>query len=444
MTSLIKLSFNFNLIFFLLVSASSQAQIGDLNEDDSTKPGEFGGTISFQTEFSDNTLKAPFDELDERQDTYKLDLNGRVQGDFFKADMDYRAEEKQFAEDSQNNKSTLEGESSLSIGKSSDLMSFVAKHSRKTILNNPDDLDLLENTDERDMLSASPRLNWNVTGLDSVRVAGNFSKFTYQDDGSRGSESKGASLSWIHRLSAVSQFGLIAQGANIEFEDSLNGEYDYELYNLSYAAKLRLLSYQIQFGYNKASVNGGDDLGGLQYRVNLIYKTTNNHVELTTSQVITDASQGDGNTNPLGSLLSNASGAADAQGVLELLSTEVSWETKALCSRCTFGLGAGFKSEEYKKEAVNNRDEIAYTFKFSYAMNRALTLNLRWKMEEQKFESASESMDYEVENITASINYAFNEALSAKLFAESETRSSGDSEKQYNENVAGASISYRF
>src|SRR5690606_31206101 len=123
----------------------------------------------------------------------------------------------------------------------------------------PDDIDVLDNRDERDILAVIPTFHAPITTVDDLLVRGSYSKTNYRYNELRDSEATGGSLIWQHKVSAVDVMELSAQQTEIEFEFGPTADYTYQSVMLSYAAMLRQFKYTVAAGYNASKPEIGEE-----------------------------------------------------------------------------------------------------------------------------------------------------------------------------------------
>jgi len=412
-------------------------------EKEQRKPNEISGSVSLLTEFTDNAEKEASNEIDERQDRLNLNLQGHYENQYLSANLSYGAAENRFSDDSQSGRSTLEGESTVEFGDSNNLVSLLLSHSRKQLLNNPDDLDLLENTDERDILIAKPSIYWSMTGVDSFRLRADLSKVSYREKEGSDLTAVGATLSWVHALSAVDRFGLDLAFSDVEYDTASEFDYQYQNVSLFYASNLRRLQYQINVGYNETDSAGADNIGGLFYDLGIYYKAAPHDFVLELSQTITDSSRGNGNQELLPDL-GRGSVSAESRGQLELTRGELKWLSTFICGRCTSNVSLGYQNEKFENDSDRDLTEQYYALNFSYKFTRKLNTSVNYKYSDKQFDSNIAESDYDLSRVKFSLNYRFNSTFSAGLYVSEEVRESNDAEHDYEEFVTGLSISAAF
>src|SRR5688572_654066 len=184
-----------------------------------------GGAISANTLISDNTTKAAVNPIEERQDVYQANLTLDYTNWLIEADADYRFYAQKFTENSQTDEQYVDGSSALVFGKEQDPFGLELTHSRRMLLQTPDAIGLVENMDEREIISAAPVARARIFAADTLFLRGEFSQVNYLEDDAQDSKRSGASLGWTHPLSATDILQLSAQQTNITFDQQPESDY---------------------------------------------------------------------------------------------------------------------------------------------------------------------------------------------------------------------------
>ena len=231
---------------------------------DTQNPGIWTLDLGVESEYTDNANKSREQKISERQDQANLRLGLAHENSWLKLEGNYNASERRFDKDSQESRSRLEGESRLELGKAQDPAQLSISNSRRTQLNNPDDDNLLSNTDEREIWTAEPRLRWRTSDANTLSLRGTYSDIRFRDNAERDSDRKGGSLLWQRQISPSDSLTLSGQFFDIGFD--ARPELDYELTraNLTYQVQLRRLGYRLQLGYEESDRENGQSLAELR------------------------------------------------------------------------------------------------------------------------------------------------------------------------------------
>ena len=404
--------------------------------------GTVSGSVSAISGESDNATKSSSSEpLRERQDEYQLSLAVDYENSLFTAGADYLASERRFAEDSQEEDSYVEGKSSLYFGTEKTPADLLIKHSRRILLQEPDQLQITDNLDERDILSVIPTLRTAISEVDTLSLSGDYTQVRYMENDLRDSSRSGGQLQWSHALSPVDNVQVGAQQLHIEFDAQPNADYKYQNAFLAYSARLRSLGYSLQAGYNQSENDSQGEFDAPSYALVVNYEQGAHELDLRVNQQITDSSLGDGNTNSVDSI-PGSDGLAEIHQ-LERLQVELRWTTSMLCVRCSTYLMYRNMDDDYitiDESATQTTGGIGFSYQFS----QAAQLSLGSENSRRKFDNNIANNSYEINRIRVSFNYEFSHHLRARLIAWREDREKDENLDGYTENYMGLGLSYHF
>lgn len=401
----------------------------------------FGGSVSVSSGESDNAYKSDTIYVSERQDTYRLRLDGEYANQFLSATAEYSGEDKRFAKESQEDKTFIDGSSSLLLGAATDPVDLQLKHSRRTLLSAPDDLNISSNQDDREMLSAIPRFKKKISAADFVTIAADYTKIDFTKNELNNSERVTGSLSWLRDISKVSSLSLQAEQTDVSFEEFDFADYRYTNYFLMYAVNLRQLSYSLAAGYNQSERDFGESYSSPTYTANVGYRTAFHTFQLTSNRVITDTSLG-GRNLPSVNLNPTNDGAFNVDQI-ERTSMELSWVTQVVCLKCTLGLSLHTNNDKYlvlQDEAQQKGGSVNLT----YAMTKSANLSYRYSTVEQEFDGTLFGRDYQYTTQMLEFDVRVSRDIQLRVFFEREDRDSESSYRVYKEDFVGAAISYAF
>ena len=401
-----------------------------------------GGGISVDSLVSDNSTKTALDPIEERQDFYRANLTADYTNWLVVAAADYQFSAQKFAENSQADDEYVDGSASLIFGKEQDTFGLELDHSRRMLLQSPDAIGLVENMDEREIISAAPIVRAKIFDADILFVRGEVSQVNYLEDDEQDSRRNGASLGWTHPVSATDVLQLSAQKIAVEFDQQ--PESDYKLANamLSYAVQLRKLNYRFAVGYNETSPEAGQKEGSPAYNAELGYSSGFNNFSAALSQQMTDSSFGDGNAyDP-----SNIPGGDGRTKDLELIDRkklDVSWDTNSICARCSFSLGTAFEYDDYLATDETSRNLYTHAA-FTYSFSQAASVEFRVDRSKYDFDDNQTMEDYLIDYFSLNYYYRFISGVDIKLFARTEDRDSDTEAGSYTENTYGLGLGYVF
>jgi hypothetical protein len=405
----------------------------------------FGGRVSVSTQVSNNAEKTEIDELQERQDKASLGLFGDYENSLVTFNANYSASTHRYEKDTQPSRDQLEGESTLRFGKDRDFVDLLLTHTRRSLLSEPDALDLLSNRDERQIFSVVPTLRANITAVDSVMVSGIYSETDYRYDDFRNSKSEGASLALMHKFSAVDVLTLTGLANKITFDEFPDSDYQYESVTLGYSALLRQMHYNISVGYNRSGPEVGEDYSSPTYAVELGYDSGINSLTFYASQIITDTSTGDGNRSVLDRDINFGSNDVSGTGIdqIERRSLELRWDNKALCDRCDIYVSIYARDDDYLNLDEDN-NERGGRVGMAYRLSNAASISLSFNRSEQRFDDDMVRDEFTLDQLRGSYTYNFINDLSVSFFAEQRERKSQTDTTNYEEGIIGVSLAYGF
>lgn len=409
--------------------------------------GDFTADVAVSTQISDNARKSSGNKISERQDEYSIGVSGDYENRLLDLKADYEASEHRFEKNSQADRSLLEGYAGLNIGKSNQPLNLLLSHSRRGLLNNPDQIDLLQNHDERQIFSAVPTARASVTNVDTLLLQGNYSIIDYRYNEFRNSESKGASLIWQHRFSSVDMVQTSVRHTEIEFDELPQNNYEYQIAMLAYSATLRAFSYILEVGYNKSTRDDGEEYSNPSYSATVNYTTGLNNFSLISDQRITDTSMGDANRSVTGGRWNSGIGSGDTSSnrvdQIERRSTELHWNTSMLCERCEINAYISVRDDNYLTLPEDNNERGAGVG-FSYRFTKDSKINLRFDRREQRFGGEVAREKYTLDRGKVEYQYSWRNDVRFSAFVESESRKSENNNSDYDELVTGVSVAYVF
>lgn len=408
-----------------------------------TIANDFGGRVSVVSQYSDNAEKRSDEEISERQDKYAIGLYGDYENALVTLDANYVGSSHRYAKDSQEDRNLLEGESSLRLGKDHNLVDVVLMHSRRGILGAPDAVDLLSNYEERQIYSVVPTLRAAITAVDSLMLQGNYAQADYRYSDFRNSTSEGASLIWQHRFSTIDIVDISANHASISFDDLPDRDYEYQSAALTYATRLRHLSYKVTGGYNRSLPEVGEEHSSPLFAFEGSYLGGINNFTLYASQKITDTSMGDGNRQSLDVDFVSRDTSGTGIDQIERKSIELRWQSQMLCDRCDLYANVFARDDDYLNLEEDNNQRGAGAG-ISYRLSSAAKIGLRFSRRTQRFDNEAEREEYTLDQAYLSYSYDFVNNFSLGVFAEYRERKAESSVTDYQEGIGGLSVTYNF
>jgi hypothetical protein len=405
---------------------------------------QFEANVSARTLLSDNTKKTSIEEpIEERQDIYQVGLKGNHSNWLVEANVDYQLYAHKFAEHSQPDEEYADGGATLIFGKEQDPLGLELSHTRRMLLQSPSDVVLLENLQEREIISAQPILRKRISGADWIYVRGRAENVRFlTDDNNQDSNRNGGSFGWAHAISKTSALNLGAQYTDVSFDQSPTSDYSLSSVNLAYTKKLRRLDYVIDIGYNETKPEVGEKQGAPTYNISVGYDTGLYLLEAHAERLITDTSFGSGNVIRPGQI-PGTDGFAPDLGKIDRRTFGLDFSTKVFCSRCTLTLGASLTDDDYLEREKELRS-IYYRSKFVYALSTASSISLQLDRIDYEQEGDQFNTDYKTDYLALEYVHRFVNGFDIKLFGRTEQRKADEPETNYKENIVGIGLGFVF
>lgn len=402
----------------------------------------FGGAISANSLVSDNTTKTALEPIEERQDTYQAGITADYTNWLIEAEADYQLYAKQFAEKSQADEEYVDGSASLVFGKEQEPFGLELNHSRRMLLQSPEAVGLIENMDEREIISAAPIMRARIFSSDMLFLQGQVSQVSFVDDDSRDSKRNGISFGWAHPMSKTDILQFAVQQSDVKFDQQ--PEFDYTLANamLSYAVQLRKLSYRVEAGYSESSPETGEKEQAPAYKVELEYIAGYNTLSASINQRLTDSSFGDG-SNYGSTEIPGGDGLTLALSRIERKSADLNWSADFICTRCLFSIGVSMEDDDYLESDEASRN-VRTSSAFTYSLSSAASLKFSADGSKYDFDGGEVSNDYFIGYFAAEYNYRFLGGMNIRFFVRKEKRDSDSIGSSYKENTYGVGLGYVF
>lgn len=404
---------------------------------------QFNASISATSLMSDNSKKTVLEPIEERQDIYQLGLMATYSNWLVDADVDYDLYAQKFSKQSQADEEYAEGSSLLVFGKETDSLGLELEHSRRMLLQSPEEVTLLENQQEREMISARPTIRKRLSAADRIFLQGQAAKVRFiGEDDSQDSKRNGATLGWGHAISKTSAMIFSSQYMDVSFDQQPDADYQMVNSALSYQVQLRKLDYSVQVGYNEISPELGDKQGAPSYNISLGYVSGYHVFRASADRQITDTSFGNGNLDS-GNQIPGADGLSQNLGKIDRRNLGVEFSTDVICSRCTFSLGASVVDDDYLERDEQGRNTYIRSA-FVYSLSSAAKLTLRVDKSKNDEESNQVNDRYDTDYLSLEYTYRFINGLDIRMFSRKEERDGDGPVNNYKENIYGAGLEYLF
>lgn len=398
--------------------------------------------VDVSTEYTDNAKKSSIDDpLSERQDRVTLGGRGGYQSQQVDFSANYTFAQYHYSEDSQPNRNMLEGQSSLYLGKNSKLFELTLMHTRKGVLGEPDQLELLRNYDEREIFSAYPGLHYLLTPVDMLFAYVIYSDTNYRRNNHRDSRQEGASLGWTHRLSPLDSFTVNLSSAEYTFPAAKDRSYRHDNMMVSYNRELRNLTYSLGAGYNWSEIDSTRDYSSPAYQAEVAYKNDTAGISLYADRMITNTSMGDGHRFDPGNIDRGDVGSGEIDQI-DRKNVHLDIHSNMLCRQCTFNIGFRWRSDDYL-ELPDSNIERGANIGFSYEFVGGTRASLQFSRQKRSFSTGQRS-SYELDRQAFILSRNFYRDIAVRVFVEKENRDAGELTGNYDELISGIGIRFDF
>jgi len=400
------------------------------------------GSISASAFHSNNGNKSSDNKISEVQQQYDLNLGASYENYIGKFEADYGVSHRSFSEDTQPDKSILEGHSALQLGRSSQLAQLLVEHSRQTLLNKPDSLDLTSNQEERQVLAITPKLNWNFTSADMLYIQGNFSDISYLENELNDSTRAGGTLGLLHKITEVDSFGLNLSSTKVDFEFFPEANYTLRSAFLTYSVSLRQLSYSLKAGGSESETEVGEKYKNPTYLASLVYKSGVNTFEFNIGRELTDTSFGSGNRNTTPDT-HTSDGGIDLTSQINRKKIDARWSTTGICTRCTLSASVFETRDEYLSIGRNAK-EAGVNIAADYLISTASTLSFGFTQSDNNLPGEFLGENYKRTISSVAYTYRIGKSFSLKASFSDEKRTDNNLLLSYREQLTGISLGYSF
>lgn len=373
-----------------------------------------GGSVFVRQVLSDNGTGVGNDQpnIDETQTDIGLNLTSKWRRELYKADINYRVIDSQFQDDTQPDDTIWTGDTDLTVGTGSTFYQLDLSHSRQRFLKDPEDSPLVnDNSDERTIVSAAPKLRARLTGVDSLELTYNYSDVSFDVSESNDSDRSGIDVRYLRRFSSLYTGTIQVGQTQVDFKNSDAADYDTNFLTVRFDGQKRTFNYGIEYGLTQLKPEQGDDVSRPTIRINVDSEMSGNTFALEASRSVSDTSQGNGNDSFFSSEVRFDSNLED-QDQLERKSLSLSWATGIVCSRCNFILAVGAIHQEFVRVSTNDSEQTFINASLNYNFSRALRLGVSARQSEVEFtDPASTGNDVEAQLYRLSLAYTWRDNL---------------------------------
>lgn len=400
--------------------------------------------VSANSVFTDNALKRSDNLLSERQDTYALNTAANYNNDWMALTSGYNLNETVYSEKSQANLNTLEGKAAINIGNSYYPESLLVSHSRHSLLNAPDAVDISTNRDERNILLVEPGYKLRLGAADSVQAALTYSDVAYRRNAAKNVTTQGGEINWLRNISKVDSFQLTGQSTQSSYSQSSVANYHYESLLAKYAVALNHFSYSVGIGSNRATQEAlNKTVTSPNYDVAAVYDSGLNVIRISFSEKITDSSTGNGNSESISSSGPDSTTTNSTADLINSRSYDAALTTRAICERCDFSVTGSNRLQDYQTLPEDMATKSA-SVSFAYKLTRAASIDLTRLRTSTTFSNSAIARNYIANSAKITFNYRLINQISLQVYTGKEQRISEILTQSFNEKTVGLSASYQF
>lgn len=400
-------------------------------------------TVGTTVEHTDNGLKNRSEQKRSEVESRLWAVVGAAyQGPDLNADLGYRLTRTWYKHHTQDRDTTAEGDALLRWQILDQRLFLNASHSRRKVLQDSAEVDLLSNREDRDITTVSPSYILRLGAVDSVNFTASWTDVSYDKRGERDSQRYGANITWSHQLSAVNSLLVSANSTKIENRSSRVPDYRYDALSVGYSAQLARLSYTVMLGANQAKREGGKkDVDGALVDIDARYNSGFNTLTLTARHGISDSSLANGN-RVLEDFYSYDSSRNNVD-IMKETRVMLDWTTSAICGRCTFRLAAFAEKEDYEEQPDDNT-ELGAEARFHYDLTRTSRVGIMYRYRDLHFTGRNTRANYTIDEARLSFDQQIGQNLRAGIFVGWEERDSRRGGTNYDVFSGGLTLSYRF
>ena len=414
---------------------------------------EVNFAVDLESLYTDNARRIDTGNLSERQDRLSLSTDISHQNSWLSANIGYRLTQLLFDKDSQDDRLELDGQADLLFGNEAGRFNVSLNNSKRQVLSNPSQTAIADNLQTRDVTTVEPRFNIFQDQADTFSITGTYSIVNFDRNESAQASfdttTSGGSLSWARKISKVDTLTLSAQHLDVEYDDLVGQDYQYQSAVLSYSTQLRQLSYTIAAGYNVSKPDIGEEDSSPRWEISAQYNSGANVFSFLSEASQTDPSRGNQNQLLLGSTdqLSLGNGITTIAGTFDRKSHTFTWANTSLCNRCTFALTGSLSSEDYSEQATSNNDndQLLASISWSYQLSRISDLSASFTYTDTDFDSASAPLSgFDSNTIQIGYSRQIAENFSLRLNASQTDRSGEVTSGDFDETSVSVAASYQF
>lgn len=385
-----------------------------------------------------------------------VDFNADIEGNIYAATADYNASNITFIENTQQDRNFLIGTSNFRLGSETGRLNLNLTHSRQLASIQRFGATNLDNTEQRDILSAVPTLRLQPNRRDTFTLSGSYTETayntpdTFEEDSVNlrpDSSQIGQNFLWNRALSPISTFSLLAS-RNVSEVDGVDVDFEYEQLMLTYASNLRVLNYSIGVGYNRATFLS-EQFSSPSGELSAEYENGAHALEFGFISQITETSQGNRNRVGVGGGGGNINSpvgrdnAADGGiDTYKYYSAELSYAYEFIPNRFNAQFIIRADQSRFQINEDSDVDSLFTGVNLNYIVNRRSDLAYEfgwWQIEPVNTER--ESTRNNAHRLTYAIN--FNQAFDVSFFVAREDWDTPTDVGSFTQNSIGANLAYQ-
>lgn len=402
---------------------------------------------------TDNAFRTSQDEQDETKEYLNLGLGYMRSGEALSAQIDYKSEFANYENNTTDDDVVVTGSSNLGWNLLPGRLQLGLSHERSEQLRNSRDVDIRNNRQIRDMVSAGPALTARMSAVDDLVLSGRFTRVAYgkaaadategQNAGSDSDRVQGG-LAWQHRLNKTDLLSANYQYSTSQFDDS-DVEFTFQQVFGTYEVRLRNSGYTASLGLNRSERTGGSSSDGFYGQLGWDLTLGVHRFKAVLINQLTDSGIGlGGNSLSSGNFGANDSN-FDVVDVVERSSLDLGYGFDGLCERCVVDIGLHYDEQDFDVEP-RDQEQNGVTASFGYRLTPTLKVSLKTGYTELEFPQDSDGgRKDERSHYGFSLDWTLSRQLTAQLFLTSDSRDSSQAGAgNYDEAFGGLSVSYRF
>ena len=400
---------------------------------------------------TDNAYKSSASERDETKEYLDLRLGYLRSGQVLSATLDYDTEIANYENGTTEDDVVVTGSGSIAWNILPGRMQLSLSHERSEQIRNSRDVDIRNNRQLRDILSAGPSFTARLSPVDDLVLTGRLTQVTYDKSSAdvtsgqrqgRDSDRAQGGLSWQHHMSKTDTLSANYQYATTDF-DGTDVQIDFQQIFAAYDVRLRNSGYNISLGMNRSERDGGESNDGFYGQIGWDLATGSHRLRVVAVNQLTDSGIGLGGNSLMSGDLSPRDNNFDVVDVVERTSLSLNYGYDGLCARCVIDLGLRHDEQDFDTEP-RDQESNGITASFGYRLSPTLKASLRAGLSRIKFpQDITGDREDERTQYGAALDWNLSRQLALSLFLNNDSRDSSRG-RDYDELFGGVSAQYRF